>query len=208
MKKVFHGSMIDIQGEYLKPCQPFKRSDYDERVYFTSSKILALIYSVSPIRAYAENKHLDKSEFIPAFRAHVRIHPSIEDCGNKQITCYELYNGMFDELFNRKSYIYECKLEGDYKEDRDDCCWVDHEVFILKKREIGNALKEMEKIAFGGSFKLVKYYDISDEDRRFLIDQLDAKAAAIESMAERQFFEQKLATNFPSVLTYLKKTDK
>lgn len=185
--EVYHGSLTDITDEYLKPNQAFNNDLYKPWVYLSSSYVNALLYSVNPIRSYLlKNGYLYDAR---SFSAHI-------DFKQTPPIVYEIYDGMFEELFNTRSFIYvcdidDCNVEGNNKEIK-----IENIVKIKKKIEIANFYEELLSMEKNDEVVLKRFNSWDTYQYNiFISDYISTKASSIETYGEIQFYQDKFPNN-------------
>ncbi len=179
--KLYHGSNVYIIDE-LKPHLPFARRNYTPRICFGETYITALAYCINPVRSYAENIGRI-ADTIPAFSCHCRL-------TENPPKIYELYDGMFEELFNKPCYIYECEVdESKIITSRNGFeKYVEEPVKIDNVIVIDNYLDELKKHESLKKIVLVSY---NSSTINTLYDDLENKAVAVNTEVEKDFIENK-----------------
>lgn len=180
--KLYHGSSFNIKCKYLKPHKPFDTDDYTIRVCFGTEYTTALAYSINPVRSYAENIGCCVKN-IPAFSCHC-------DLKKDKPEIYELYEGMFDELFNKPCYVYECEVDDAIIKTANNGFekYVEERVKIGNEIVIENCLSELKKQEQAGNIILVRY---NDNTVNILSESIEHKAISIKTDIERDFIENK-----------------
>lgn len=181
--KAYHGSLVDITDAHLKPNRAFSRPDYTNCVYISLSYTNALLYSVNPIKSFLDktNRFLDAR----AFSAHIDFTQEIP-------IVYELYDGMFEELFNVRCFIYECEIEETQSNHHNQEIKIEHPVAIIRKIEILNFYQELISKEKAGEIKLIRFDDWEkSEYNNFISDIIACRATLIETEGERIFFREK-----------------
>lgn len=179
---LYHGSNIDIKDEYLKPHNPFVGYGYSERICFSTDENVALLYSINPIKSYLENLQA-KEETIPAFSVHLKLN-------EKPYLIYELYEGMFEELFNKTCYIYKCDVDDSIVKNANNGFekYVEQKVDITKKIIVENCLQKLKELEKQGNL-ILKYFRADTVST--LYDELENKAYSVKTETERDFIENK-----------------
>ena len=148
--KVYHGTNVDLNiGEYLITQKVFNDFEYLKSVHFTDILEIAILYSINPIKSYCENRGI--SGKIRAFSQHINFNKTpIEIC--------EIYKDMFNDLFNKPSFVYICEPKELTK------FYCEHEYVskenckIIDKICIENLLTKLKDLEKDGKIKL-KYFD-------------------------------------------------
>ncbi len=183
---VYHGSPVDIINEVIEPRQAFNLDIYSKGVYVTTDKITALLYSVNPIKSYFinHNVNLDAS----AFTSHIEF-------GKYPIKVYELYEGMFDELFNKKGYIYTAdEPEEDLisTESSVNEFFIERAVKIIDKIVIDNVWKEICNLSKSNIIEIIYYKNWDGSNRRYFFDRyVETRAEFCKTEEELKFFLDK-----------------
>lgn len=179
--KLFHGSCTNITDGILRAQEPFSKYGYTKRVCFSRDENAALLYSINPIKAYKEITHTEG--IVHAFSVHI-------DFQHKPFKVYELYDGMFEELFNRPCYIYECDVDDSIVNDANNGFekYVEKDVYINRKITIDNYLQELKEKQNDNCVELVYF---NENTVNILYDSLECKAVSVESIVERDFIEKK-----------------
>lgn len=182
--KLYHGSLIDIQDCFLQPRKAFDREDYITAVSLTENRTAALLYSANPIRAYFQDNNIVAQ--CGAFTCHIN---PLNDC----VCIEELYEGMFDDVFNRSAFIYTCNVKANSVEKWYDEYRSTTPVLISQKEKIENVyilLKEFEK---DGKVKLRRYSNVKENWIHFddLMDSVVYRMSYSASPEEKQYFLSK-----------------
>ena len=185
--KVYHGSLINIKGKYLKPNKAFNNNLYKPCVYFSTSYINALLYSVNPIRSYLKN--CNDSCNARAFSAHI-------DFTKTPPIIHELYNGMFEELFNTSCFIYISDIDEVETQEANKEIVFEGKAIINEKIKIANFYQELLKEEKNKNIGLKRFKDWNDgEYSNFIYDKISTKASQSETCGEIKFYRNKFANN-------------
>lgn len=180
---LYHGTTVKIEKE-LCPHKAFKRDDYKTWVHLSKDKTMALLYAVNPIRAFYNDDNNKKG--IPAFSVHFQHNVK----HGQPIKVYEIYEGFFEELFNRKAYIYVADVS---KSDFDK---IDgFEVMVAKNVPIQNTLYIENVYGMLKKLEQTNVIDIVSCEKLpydFLYDHISTKISKIETQYEADFYLQKL----------------
>lgn len=181
--KLYHGTSININEEYLKPHDPFpERDDYKTSVYMTDELLIALLYSINPLKIYF-------NDIAPEM-----IHPFSKqfDVLNYKIPhLFELYEGMFDEVYNRGSYVYIAEINNQ-KYTKDGHQYIFEEpVKINKKVYYENIFNELLKYQKENKLKIIYYKEFKQRYEKD--DILDSVKYLYENCNdyEKEFFHKK-----------------
>ena len=183
--ELYHGSNVEIEKELI-PHKSYQRADYAPRVYFSDRKEIAMLFSLNPIQSYLENICCDKKP--NACSCHI-------DFNSVPIKVYELYDGFFEELFNKRRFIYVCEVKDN------ELVLKGHEVYttnvckIKEKIIINNVLKELQKMHDLKIIRLIKWSEMNFDVRSLLEDRISSRASLCESKEEAQFFLEKFVNN-------------
>jgi len=179
---LYHGSNIDIKDEFLKPHNPFVEYGYSNRICFSTDENVALLYSINPIKSYSENLQT-KEENIPAFSVHLKLNET-------PYLIYELYEGMFEELFNKTCYIYKCDVDDSIIKNANNGFekYVEQKVDITKKIIVENCLQKLKELEKQGNLNLMYFHA---DTVYALYDELENKAYSVKTETERDFIENK-----------------
>lgn len=185
--KVYHGTLTNINDEYLKPHKAFNDASYKKCVYFSTSYINALLYSVNPIRSYL--KICNDSQEARAFSAHI-------DFNKNPPIVHELYKGMFKELFNTTSFVYACNINNTQTQSSNKEIMFDGCAKIEEKIIITNFYKELLKEEKNKNVVLKRFEDWNScEYNNFIYDHISTKASQSETYGEIKFYKDKFANN-------------
>ena len=171
----YHGSTVRIENE-LRPHKAFNRADYKPCVYTKEDKTLATLYAVNPIRAYFNDDSNEKG--IPAFSAHFQHDAK----PGEPIKIYEIYKGFFEELFNRRAYIYVVEVDGEETEE------ISKNVPIKERICIENMFEYLKKLHEKGVIEIVNYENLPYD---FLFDKISSKISVAETQYEADFYMAK-----------------
>ncbi len=183
--ELYHGSNVLIDDE-LVPHRAYKRADYKPRIYFADKIEVALLFSLNPIQSYLEN--INSTTRAHACSCHINFN-------SKPIKIYELYDGFFEELFNKSGYIYICDVS------KSDVVVDGYEFYITKsckikeRIKIENVLEELKKMQDKNLVQLVSRNSMDFNTWNRLEDHIASRAYACESKEEAQFFLSKFAGN-------------
>lgn len=186
--KVYHGTMKKIKGNYLIPHRAFELPEYGRWVHFATSYEIALLYSSNPIRAFFKESSAIK---IPAFSQHLCLDRDIPKI-------YELYIGMFENLYHIPVYVYECEVDD--KELIDPFSPNNYEKVTTKKvryskvYEIPDLLEKLKNCEKEKRIELVNYENVL-KIHDFYYDHLDYKVSQARTQWEADFYYK----NFPDV---------
>ena len=179
--KLYHGSLVDIQDCFLQPRKAFDREDYPTAVSLTENRIIALLYSTNPIRAYFQDNNIVAQ--CGAFSCHIN---RLNDC----VCIEELYEGMFDDVFNRSAFIYTCNVKADSVEKWNDEYRSSTPVLISRKEKIENVYTILTEFEKDGKVKLYHYNDVKENWNHFddLMDSVVHRMSYSASPEEKQYF--------------------
>jgi len=183
--KLYHGSNIKID-DVLVPHKAYQRADYEPRVYFSDKKEVAVVFSLNPIQSYLENINCNIKP--NACSCHI-------DFNSIPIKIYELYDGFFEELFNKSRYIYVCEVPRKHVVIDGHESYTTKSCRIKEKIKIDNVLDELYKMQDKGLVQLVSRESMNFNAWNRLEDHIASRAYACESKDELQFFLDKFADN-------------
>lgn len=183
---VYHGSPANIINEVIEPSKAFNLDIYSKGVYVTTDKITALLYSVNPIKSYLNNHNLKSDS--RAFTSHIEFQSS-------PIKIYELYEGMFDELFNKNGYIYTAdEPEKDLisTESSVNEFFVERAVKIIDKIIINSVWKEICNLSKANEVEIIYYKNWDVANRLYFFDRhVETRAEFCKTEEELKFFWDK-----------------
>ncbi len=184
---VYHGSQINISEGYLQPHKAFDSQDKTAKVYVTKDYITALLYSINPIKAYFNNNNIIAEA--GAFSAHI-------DFSANPITVYELYEGMFDELFAHKTYIYVCddsQVELKSTTSAINENYVEEPLKIDDIEICDDLFDKLQILHAAGKIRLVRWNEWDYLDRYlWFVHNVETRATYCKSQEEVEFFDKKL----------------
>jgi len=162
--KLYHGTNANINEEFLKTHNPFpERSDYENSVYMTDELLIALLYSVNPLRIYFKDI---TPEMIHPFSKHF-------DVLNYRIPhLFELYEGMFDEVYNRSSYIYVAEITNQKYEKDGHQYKFKEPVKIKQKIYYENIFKELLQYEKDNKLKIIYYEEYKQKYENDMLDYI------------------------------------
>lgn len=180
--KLYHGTTVKIEKE-LRPHKAFETNYYKPWVHLSKNKTIATLYAVNPIRAFYND---DNNELgIPAFGAHFQH--NIEN--ERPIGVYEIYKGFFEELFNRKAYLYVADVcEEDFDKENGFEVMVAKNVPIQSVIPIENVYKTFKELAKDGIIEIIKYEDLPYD---YLFDNVSTKVNQTKTQYEANFHLKK-----------------
>lgn len=185
---LYHGTTVKIEKE-LHPHKAFESAYYKEWVHLSKDETIAILYSVNPIRAFYNDDSGEKG--IPSFSAHFQhdIKPG------QPIKIYEIYKGFFEELFNRRAYLYVVDVdEKDFDNRNDAKCKDEFEVMVAKnipiksRKVIDNVYERLKGLKNDGKIEIVNYENLPYD---FLFDNISSKISVAETQYEADFYMAK-----------------
>ena len=193
---LYHGSSKNID-KTIKAHKAFDLFDYDEVVYCTSIKEIALAYAISPIDYFVKNKFgIDKH--YRAISAHIRYNKGI-------LEIMELYPNMFESIYHNECYLYICD-ENNYKQNGNEY-EIPHNVNFINKIHIIDLFDELKRLENLGKIKMYKYEDLDYFETYFQYESVESglqnRASHCSSKEEIAFFEM-ISEYFPKVKDFIK----
>lgn len=179
--KLYHGSLTKITDKYLQPNQAFALKDYLPRISFSKRYEVALLYALTPIRAFLKKKNL--KVFSPQFSCHI-------DFSTNPITIYELYENMFLDLFQEKCYIYICDSPETLVEVTENQEYiVSTPQEIVDIIEIDNFFEELKNLEKKGLIQ-IQYFNDWDyhKHKNYIEDYVAYRIAYCNTKEELEFF--------------------
>jgi len=182
--KLYHGTTANISDEFLKPHKPFETYEYKPTIFFSNKLAIALLYSINPIRSYIQKKKLTGRA--NAFSNYFKYNKK----ENKVVVC-EYYDGMLEEVYNERSFIYVIN-ENNLNEDNETTSF---EFYEPKKYDekiiIPNVLNELIKYEKANIIKIIRFNELTTDDKSLLYDAIADRANACENQCEIDFFKEK-----------------
>lgn len=180
---LYHGSIKNIKG-FLKPKLAY--NFYEEpKIYFSNNKTMALLFGINPIKIYFKNHNINQE--CGAFSCHI-------DYKNNTINIYELYNGMFDEIFNNSTFIYTCKIPKTnlgYSKQKPYEYTYSQNCEIYKKEKIINVYDVIKSLVAKKKINLIYHNEILRNEKYKLINAVSSRAYYCSSIEEANFYYDK-----------------
>ncbi len=179
---LYHGTTVKIEKE-LHPHKAFESAYYKEWVHLSKDETIAILYSVNPIRAFYNDDSNEKE--IPSFSAHFQydIKPG------QPIKIYEIYKGFFEELFNRRAYLYVVDVDKkDFDKEYKFEVMVAKNIPIKSRTVIDSVYERLMGLKNDGKIEIVNYENLPYD---FLFDNISSKISVAETQYEADFYMAK-----------------
>jgi len=180
--KLYHGTDVNINDEYLLPHNPFPEiSDYKNSIYMTDELLIALLYSVNPLKIYFKDKDPNT---IHRFSKHF-------DVLNYKIPhLFELYEGMFDEVYNRGSYVYIAEITNQKYKNEGHQFIFEEPVKINQKVYYENIFNELLKYEKNNKLKIIYHKEYKKKYESDVFDSIKYLYDICNDY-EHEFFHEK-----------------
>lgn len=190
MTMYYHGSKT-TGIKIIKPNLSIHGKEY---TYLTTSKVVALIYTVNAIESFYEDNNITKpSSFQPwySYGFNKNLIPVID----------EYYpNATYETYSNKSGYIYICKEPTEYTNETNIHCAITtpEEIVVIKEIYIPNVYEKLLEYEKEGLLKIRKYEETSkeylDKIYSYITDDIKKYKLLEESSSNYSIF---VRTKFP-----------